>query len=364
MASPRDQLNQLLQGLKALEASPDLASDQLRDGLMSHVLGCMTTLGSIKSTTPRPIHDHVFKSAIQCILDRNEKLSNSESIVESFPTKWIHGYFPGNGQNAGWLPLHWCALISNNADIINSSHLRGLISENSALSIISTELEVSPTSLAVATSIPSHDFFKVLLEIDRDVVKLPDRDGAMALMYAGAWNDNTTLLEKIYALNPKAISATDAYGFLPLHFACYAGTVDSISFLLSKYPDAARVKNRAGVLPLLASAANSRRGGVEMARILLDEYPDAISVPDDEGSFPLHIAAQFASFDLIRFLYAVYPAAASTSNSEGLLPMHFAGLRKEKNIEIVDFLTEANTDAEAAQFVPVPTSGKEECTVS
>ena len=102
-----------------------------------------------------------------------------------------------------------------------------------------------------------------------------------------------------------------------------------------------------------------------MARVLLDEYPEAISIPDDEGSLPLHIAAQFSSFHVIRFLYAVNPSAASTANSEGLLPMHFAGLRKEKDIDIVDFLAEANTDAEAAMFVPEPVAqNKEECIIS
>ena len=364
MSSSREQLSQLVVQLKSLEQEEGLTDDELKQGLMGHVLGCIATIGTIEKPSERPTHDLVFQAAVSHVFERNAKILRGESIVESFPTKWMHQHFSENKDITNWLPLHWCAALSDNTEAITACHLKELLEEDPSLRLISEEQEVSPTSLAIAKLNPSHSFVNELIAIDPSVVEVPDRDGAMALMYAGAWNEDTSLLERLYSLNPKAVSSTDAYGFLPLHFASYAGTVDSVSYLLSKYPKAARVKNRAGVLPLLASSANARRGGVEMARVLLEEYPDAISIPDDEGSLPLHIAAQFSSFDLIRFLYAVNPSAASTANSEGLLPMHFAGLRKEKNIDIVDFLAEANTDAEAAKFVPLPTAGKEECIIS
>lgn len=364
MSSHRHRLALLLNGLQVLEGSADMSDEELRYGLMSHALGCLSVLGAFPTTTSQPTHDFIFEAALKRIMERNLKIASGDSLVESFPTKWIFQQFPRETATASWLPLHWCAALSDDTEEINANHLHELMKEDPTLQLISDQYEVSPCSLATAKRNPSQDFMKKLISLNADVVKIPDRDGAMALMYAGAWNEGTAVLEKIYSLNPKAISSTDAYGFLPLHFASYAGEVNSVSFLLSKYPKAARIKNRAGVLPLLASAANARHGGVEMARILLEEYPEAISIADDEGSLPLHIAAQFASFDLIRFLYAVNPSAASTPNVEGLLPMHFAGLRKEKNIDIVDFLTEANTDAEAAKFVPAANAGKEECIIS
>lgn len=364
MSSPREQLSHLAGQLTTVEQQEGLTDVELKQGLMGHILGCIATMGTIEKESERPVHDFVFQAAVNHVFERNAKILRGENIIESFPTKWIHQHFSENGDLTNWLPLHWCAVLSDETETITVSHLKKLLEEDPSLRLTSEEQEVSPTSLAIAKLNPSHTFVNELIVIDPDVVKVPDRDGAMALMYAGAWNEDTALLEKIYSLNPKAVNCTDAYGFLPLHFASYAGTVESVSYLLSKYPKAARVKNRAGVLPLLASSANARHGGVEMARVLLEEYPDAISIPDDEGSLPLHIAAQFSSFDLIRFLYAVNPVAASTANSEGLLPMHFAGLRKVKNIDIVDFLAEANTDAEAAKFVPVPTAGKEECIIS
>ena len=362
-----DDLDRLICGLQALR-SKAASKSEVKKGIQRHLLGCISILGSVSLDEPaQPVHDEVFQASIIEIMSRNSKLANREALVESFPTKWIHQQYPGDNcaETAldSWLPLHWCASLSNDSETINTSHLKGLLSEDSSLELISTDPEVSPTSLAIAKLNPSTTFVNELISINPEVIKRSDRDGALALMYAGAWNNDTFLLERLYTLYPRAISESDAYGFLPLHFTCYAGTTESVTFLLSKYSKAAKIKNRAGVLPLLASAANVRRGGVEMARVLLDEYPEAISVQDNEGSLPLHIAAQFASFDLIRFLYAVNPSAASTANSEGLLPMHFAGLRKEKNIDIVDFLSEANTDAEAAKFVPTA-APKEECIVS
>jgi ankyrin repeat protein len=368
MMSSREQLGRLVSGLQSLRGET-VSDDELKQGLMRHILDCVSALGSVaRSAALRPTHDEVFLAALKQIIDRNMKISRGETPLESFPSKWIHGQFPGSGDSDSysWLPLHWCAALSDESDTINKEHLRALLEEDPVdLQLMSEDQEVSPTSLAIAKDNPSLGFINELISIDGSVVQKPDRDGAFALMYACAWNEKTTLTEKLYSLNPKAINFTDAYGFLPLHFACYAGTLENVIFLLLKYPKAAMIKNRAGVLPLLACAANTRRGGVEMARVLIEEYPEAINIPDDEGSLPLHIAAQFSSIDTIKFFYAVNPSAASTANSEGLLPMHFAGLRKEKDIDIVDFLTEANTDAEAAKFVSdssVP--NKEECSMS
>lgn len=349
---------------------------------MAHVLESVAALAKLRNIKAKPTHFDVFRGAVNCMLQR----AVDAPVIEPYPVKWINQEFlyqdepeaesaTDKARSRGpcdWLPLHWCAALSGSSDATASGgmnnmttgvHLNRVLEEDPSLKLVSHKYEVSPLSLSVAKAHPSMSFVDNVVRLDPKALTTPDRDGAVALMYAAAWNADTALMERLYTMNPNACSATDAYGFYPLHFACYVGTLPAVQFLLQKYPKAARLKNRAGTLPLLASCVNSRRGGVDMARSLLDVYPQAISTSDDEGNLPLHMAAQHGSIELIKYLHSLHPIAASAPNTEGLLPMHFAALRKDKDIEVVNFLTEMNTDENAAKFVP---SGarKDDCKMS
>jgi hypothetical protein len=376
--SARETVSILSERLSSVVGSDGISEEEMHGALMGHILETVAALVKLQIIKAKPTHFEVFRGAVNSMLER----ATQAPAIEPYPVKWINQEFqchkelstesPINISRApsDWLPLHWCALLSGGSEsapagavITNGVHFSTMLEEDTSLNIVDSKYEVSPLSLSVAKAHPSMSFIDTILRLDSKALATPDRDGAVALMYAAAWNANTVLLERLHTMNPNACSSTDAYGFYPLHFACYVGTLSSVQFLLQKYPKAVRLKNRAGTLPFLASCVNSRWGGVQMAKVLLETYPQAISITDDEGNLPLHMAAQHGSIELIRYLHSLHPVAASTPNTEGLLPMHFAALRKDKDIEVVNYLTEMNSDENAAKFVPTGTK-KDDCKMS
>lgn len=311
--------------------------------LEGHVLDCIATLAALKGAAKAPVRSEVFKAVVQHLYDRAQAVARGITFSESFPMTWIHEKFPamtGVRRHHSWLPLHWCGALSEADSPLGASHLTGLLHEDPSLVLMDDRNEVSVLSLAVAKARPNLSFVETLLSVESSAAAVPDRDGALPLMYAAAWNETLTVLSKLYDCYPAAVSETDAFGYTPLHFACYAGTLDAVRFLLAKDPRGASKRNNAGSLPLHACAANTRHGGAQMARVLCESWPDAVSSADGEGSLPLHVAAQYADVDQIRYLYDKYPDAATQANDEGLLPMHMAGLRKLKSVDILNLLTE------------------------
>ena len=316
----------------------------LKHYLMTHILECVSTLAVVDHFGQAPTHKEVFKAAVCHMLDNSYNTAAGSVSTESYPMTWIHElYLTQRDTNTlpnPWLPLHWCGALSSEESEITFSHLRGIMDEDHKLSLVGKEYDVSVLSLAVAKSRPSLAFVEAILSVRRDAVRVPDKDGALPLMYAAAWNEDITVLMKLYDEFPGAVKEKDAFGYTPLHFACYAGTLDAVKFLLSKYPKAAKSTTTNGAIPLHACASNSRYSNPEMSRILVECYREGIFAVDSDGSLPLHVAAQFSSIEVIRYLCGVYPAAAGHMNYEGLLPMHMAGLRKHKCADILSYLTE------------------------
>lgn len=307
-----------------------------------HGIAALATVDSFGKSTARV---KLFKCVMCYMLDHTVQAANGVGDKESYPMMWIREQFMRPDRTCSprncWLPLHWCSALSGADSSIGATDLTDLLDEDPELSLSEGQVtDVSILSLAVAKPRPSLSFVEAITSRQKNATGLADKDGAYPLMYAAAWNDDSAILEKLYDLYPGAISRTDSFGFSPLLFACYAGNLATVKFLLKKYPKAISVRNNAGALPLHACAANTRYGGVDMARELIALDASAASRLDDEGSLPLHVAAQFGSFELIQYLYDIYPFGASQPNHEGLLPMHLAGLRKQKSVAVLNLLTE------------------------
>jgi ankyrin repeat protein len=319
-------------------------------GMMVHILECIAKLKTMPEYEKCPATMEVYRLAVREVASRCLSAAAAGEAQEPYPAKWIlstlsEPHADSQSAPSNWLPLSWCAHLSRRDGEVSADTLRQVLAENRSTSskVVDHGVAVSVLSLAVAKRAPDERFVDAVIQEDGSCARIPDSDGAMALMYAAAWNENTEILRTLHGLYPSAISATDAYGFNSLHFACYTGTLAAVAFILENYPEGARIKNKYGVLPLLASALNTRHGGVEMTRLLVGVYSEAVSIPDDEGSMPLHLAAQYGSYELVKYIFDLYPAANDHYNGEGLLPMHFAALRIEKSIEIVNFLTDAHS---------------------
>ncbi|KAL3666078.1 hypothetical protein V7S43_008869 [Phytophthora oleae] len=122
----------------------------------------------------------------------------------------------------------------------------------------------------------------------------------LELAEQGAWDEVLRLVE----INPVLAQAQDDFGMLPLHWACTEPSVslDVISALTRAFPDAYKLENLSGMLPLHVAIKAKARGMLVSA--LLDAYPQAALVKDGNGRLPedLAIANNLPSFtiDIIR----------------------------------------------------------------
>lgn len=93
-------------------------------------------------------------------------------------------------------------------------------------------------------------------------------------------------------LNERSVKAVDAEGKTPLHWAAEYGTRSSIiGRVVEIYPNAAKVKDGYGRLPLHCAALNTPKIDENVVRKLLEVYPEGIMVRDDDGMTPGDLAS-------------------------------------------------------------------------
>jgi ankyrin repeat protein len=150
--------------------------------------------------------------------------------------------------------------------------------------------------------------------------------------------EEITLLVQTY---PNAVRVRDAEGFLPLHWACYHGAVASVlQVLVAAWPESVRETISYGRLPLhLACRQNAT---LDRVQVLVPKYPAALEQASTQGMLPLHYACRDgAPLEVIRFLVDQAPMTLSEANANGSLPIHFACKDGKKcNPDIIQFLVE------------------------
>eukprot|EP01038_Epipyxis_sp_PR26KG_P006848 gene6848-9375_t len=123
---------------------------------------------------------------------------------------------------------------------------------------------------------------------------------------------------------PDAVKLKDNNGNLPLHLSIIEkSSIEIIQLLLSSYPDAIKVKNNDDYLPLHLSIIE--KSSIEIIQLLLSSYPDAIEVKNYYGNYPLHLSIiEKSSFEIIRLLLSSYPDAIKVNNNNGNFPLHLS----------------------------------------
>ena len=80
--------------------------------------------------------------------------------------------------------------------------------------------------------------------------------------------------------------------------------------------------------------------GKSILKMLLKKYPDACRVRDSFGNIPLHIAAYNSSLDTINLLLQEYSEGIRVQNNEGALPLHYAAARNKNSAVVARLLEE------------------------
>ena len=151
------------------------------------------------------------------------------------------------------------------------------------------------------------------------------------------WN-NASLSDVQAELNRGAdVSATDEYGWTPLHFAAIYRYVDIVSLLLEIGADA-NARDEIGWDPLLyvISDAHDAKSDPEIVAMLLDHGAEvnAVNMRDANKFTPLHWATVLhnpATHDIVRILLD-NGADVKAKDNFGQMPLHYASQASNHNV--------------------------------
>lgn len=121
--------------------------------------------------------------------------------------------------------------------------------------------------------------------------------------------------------NPKAISAPNDKGKIPLHYAAREGRAEMVQFLLKNDPSTAQIRSNKDKLPLHFACGE---GHFEVVRALLSIDPEGAERPSKKGKIALHFAARWGHIPVAQHLVQLYPHGVHVQDWEGSLPLHDA----------------------------------------
>jgi ankyrin repeat protein len=141
---------------------------------------------------------------------------------------------------------------------------------------------------------------------------------------------------------PGAAKRKDKIGMLPLHIACDSDIgIDSpngavIKILAEAYPDACFVNSEDGYSPLAISIARS--APLSVIETLIKACPESLRIVDQENQLPLHWAvAAKVNFETFRLLVVSYPSGLLTESNQKQTPYDYA-VAVELDEAILDLL--------------------------
>jgi len=125
---------------------------------------------------------------------------------------------------------------------------------------------------------------------------------------------------------PNAIRVQNEGGWLPLHFACLRGcSTEVIRFLLVSWPPSVKIAQGAKLLPLHYAC---RASSLTVIQSFVQAWPDSVRLRDGRGCLPLHHACQCGrTAEIVQFLLNCWPEAAQCWSNQ-YLPLHRACMSK------------------------------------
>jgi len=117
-------------------------------------------------------------------------------------------------------------------------------------------------------------------------------------------------------------------------------SLTAIQWLVQVWPDAVRVQDDFGRLPLHFAL----RFGctADVVEFLVHEWPESCQVPTTNDMLPLHFACRHQSSAVTLFLLDCYPQAVHFKNNDLQLPLHIACMRETSfGLEVIEQLVRA-----------------------
>lgn len=285
-------------------------------------------------------------------------------LEANFPLQWLLGAFPTSSQGvvdaARWLPLHLFLAVDVSFVEKSTEEYQYMTNLELLLTVFGEQAfneEVSPITIAVAKRQPYLPTIDLLITRFPDCLMKEDEDGSLPLFHAAGCNDNTATLEFLLSIYPDAITKCDNFGCGPVHYAAFAGTFDTLRYILDLHPAMAQLAEGNGALALHDAVMNKRGHEMQLSlvNLLLSALPLATQHRDHIGVLPLHNAARCSDIQVVNRLLHAFPEAPFVADNEGLLPLHHYSERTDKAAqqEVQATLLQSNPLAEIRPWPPV-----------
>lgn len=190
--------------------------------------------------------------------------------------------------------------------------LRGLISHVAATPLASDRLT---KAFLAGVSLAPVDCLQMLLATKLIDLKSKDEINDRNCLHKTAMTGRLDLLQVALDAGVDA-GHVDAYGRIPLHYACMNGHVQLIEPLVQAKPDSPDVQDLDNFTPLIHSIVHAQ---LQCAEKILS-YHVRINPQSDTDHSPLNLACQYGSVPIVELLLRGRPDIMP--DAEGLYPQH------------------------------------------
>jgi len=231
--------------------------------------------------------------------------------MEEYPAALRHLASAGNLFNCGedrfeeGFPLHYYIIRRTNLHI---ETIKMLIEANPDAMGIDGEMCFTPLHTIVST--PNENINNLLpiiaylIEAAPSCIRIVDNFEGTPLFLACS-NKHITLevVQLLYNSWPEAIRLGNDDGFLPIHELCLnhklddVDSLDILQFMLNADPGLVRAEGPGEQLPIHYAI---RRMALEPCKVLIDAYPESLRAENERGMLPIHVIVPTQMLDLIR----------------------------------------------------------------
>jgi len=188
-----------------------------------------------------------------------------------------------------------------------------------------------------------YNIVKCLLNADPLSASETTGDGDTALHLAIEQECDDKLIELLISAYPDALKIPENMGLLPIHMCCYSRRSDAdtiVDIVLSSYLPSVNIENGDGLLPAHIAAEHSTLAAFQR---VIGVFPDALTVVSNNCGTPLHQAVSGNNEQIVKYICENFPDITKLKNNAGYLPFHLAC--SKENVNIVKTLYEAYPDA-------------------
>ena len=156
---------------------------------------------------------------------------------------------------------------------------------------------------------------KSILREHPNVLQERDEHNQTLLHFACRYGRSSEFCKVIIEADHDLVMAVNNNGWLPFHYSCWYGNVETAKYLFSLYPEGINIPDvSSGRYPLHIVLNSGSQNSTKLAQFLLKHDRGAISICTESGNLPLHYACRNSSLAIAKRVFDLYPQAIYMRN--------------------------------------------------